>query len=268
MLFNFRQKKQEDVQINYEQNFKSFNVLLLSLCIILTAVKCLSHEKAMYWTSILNTFAGLTTSSIDDMSKFLIIATCCFGFLFLSVVLFMYYHFHKQKSSNVRAPLARTNRLAVSNVYAPSPVLSKPKFLQGDAENRTLGSMTTGSLYSNASLSSRDAYGNKRDYVNADFINRDISSLSSNRDYRTMNKHFSSKEFINSNEYEEVDVDRGTPLIDRVSLQTNSSNEAVREPENSSLRRLQNNRRPPTGRIKRNNNVPTASSDDDDMYVV
>lgn len=66
----------------------------------------------------------ISIPAIDEMSKFLIITTCTFGFVFLCLVIFMYLQYQRQqrKASNVKtAPNPRTTTTSVYVAPPPFP---------------------------------------------------------------------------------------------------------------------------------------------------
>ncbi|GAB1599252.1 low-density lipoprotein receptor-related protein 6-like isoform X2, partial [Argonauta hians] len=78
----------------------------------------------------------ISIPAIDEMSKFLIITTCTFGFVFLCLVVFMYLQYQRQqrKASNLKA--APTPRNTTTSVYVAPPPFPRVKPVNGSFETR------------------------------------------------------------------------------------------------------------------------------------
>ncbi|XP_050396212.1 uncharacterized protein LOC126814850 [Patella vulgata] len=69
--------------------------------------------------------------AIDEMSKFLIITACTFGFVFLCMVIFMYLQYQRQqKQARKSLTLANSNRYLMPNIYVAPPPVPKPKYFE------------------------------------------------------------------------------------------------------------------------------------------
>ncbi|XP_048254821.1 uncharacterized protein LOC124138972 isoform X1 [Haliotis rufescens] len=75
--------------------------------------------------------------SIDEMSKFLIITACTFGFVFLCMVIFMYTQYQRQqKQARKSLALANASRYMMPNIYVAPPPLPKAKFNEKPSDAR------------------------------------------------------------------------------------------------------------------------------------
>lgn len=78
--------------------------------------------------------------SIDEMSKFLIITACTFGFVFLCMAIFMYLQYQRQQRHMQQSlALARSNRYITPNIYVAPPPIPKPKLTSDFKLDRSRG---------------------------------------------------------------------------------------------------------------------------------